>query len=110
MARRRRMGKRRQGPGHNEQNKQTRESRQRSRMLDGSRENHFRYDMEQLMAGAGQEAEEWRPFLQTLWARGSRQGLDEAREWLHEQVEEGRIDAEMESRVLGLMRKYSTVR
>lgn len=111
MARRRRkMGKRRIGPGHNEQNKQTRESRQRSKMLDASRENHFRYDIQELLVGAGLEEEEWRPFLQTLWAQGFRNGIDEAREWVHEQVEEERIPADLEKPVLDLVRKYSTVR
>lgn len=104
------MGKRRQGPGHNEQNKQTRESRARNKMLDARREAHFRYDVEEVLVGAGMETEEWRPFLQTLWAMGSRQGLDEAKEWVKEQTAEGRITDSVEEQVLRLARRYSTVR
>lgn len=111
MARRRRkMGKRRIGPGHNEQNKQNRESRSRSKMLDARREAHFRYDVEELLVNAGMEPEEWRPFLQTLWAQGNRQGMEEAQEWLAEQVAEGRIDGDLQKDVWALCKKYSTYR
>ncbi len=111
MARRRqKMGKRRQGPGHNEANKQTRESRARTKMIDARRESHFRYDVEELLVASGMEPEEWRPFLQTLWAQGNRQGLDEAKDWLKTQVDEGRIDEPLENRVWNLVKKYSTYR
>ncbi len=108
--RRRKMGKRRQGPGHNEQNKQNRESRSRSVMLDGSREGHFRYDVEEVLVNAGLEPEEWRPFLQTLWAQGSRNGIDEAKDWVDDQIDEGRVDEETGKKVKQLVQRYRTVR
>lgn len=100
----------RQGPGHNEQNRQTRESRSKSRMLHAGREGHFRYDVEEVLVKSGMEPEEWRPFLQTLWTQGSRQGIDEARDWVREQAAEGRIDHDVEKQVLDLVRQYSTTR
>lgn len=111
MARRRRkMGKRRMGPGHNETNKQNRESRSRSKMLDASREAHFRYDIEELLSEAGWDAEDWRPFLQTLWAQGNRQGMDEAQDWLNVQADEGKIDDDLGEKIWALCKKYSTYR
>jgi hypothetical protein len=104
------MGKRRQGPGHNEANKQNRESRSRSVMLDGSREGHFRYDVEEVLVEAGLEPEEWRPFLQTVWAQGSRNGIDEAKNWVNEQVTEGKVPEATGSRVKQLIQRYRTVR
>ncbi len=79
-------------------------------MLHAGREAHFRYDVEEVLVGAGMEPEEWRPFLQTLWAQGSRQGIDEARAWVKEQASEGRISGDVEKAVLDLVRKYSTTR
>ncbi len=79
-------------------------------MLHAGREAHFRYDVEQILIEVGMEPEEWRPFLQTLWAQGTRQGIDEARTWVKEQTAEGKITAEVERAVLDLVRKYSTSR
>ncbi len=101
---------RRQGPGHNEANRQTRESRQKAKMLDTGREAHFRYDVEELLVATGMAPEEWRPFLQTLWIKGSRTDLDEARDFLDDCVKDGRIDDDMRAKILPLIRRYSTFR
>lgn len=79
-------------------------------MLHAGREGHFRFDIEEVLVGSGMEPEEWRPFLQTLWAQGTRLGIDDARDWVREQTAEGRIDAEVEKKVLDLVRRYSTTR
>jgi hypothetical protein len=112
MARRRsKMARnRRQGPGHNEANRQTRESRQKEKMLNGSREAHFRFDVEERLAADGMSTEDIRPFLQTLWTQGARNSTDAAREWLRVQVAEGRIDHDTYDRIDDLVRRYSTVR
>jgi hypothetical protein len=112
MARRRsKMSRnRRIGPGHNEANRQTRESRQREKMLDTGRESHFRFDIEELLVTAGLTPEEWRPFLQTLWTKGSRDGLDEAKAWVDEQIELDRVDAETGTKVKQYVQRYRTVR
>lgn len=112
MARRRsKMSRnRRIGPGHNEANKQNRESRSRDRMLDTGRESHFRYDVEELLVTNGMTPEEWRPFLQTLWTKGSRESIDEAKEWVDEQIKLGRVDEETGTKVKQFVQRYRTVR
>lgn len=112
MGRRRRSAprKRRQGPGHNEANRRTSESRQKTRMLDSGVEHKFRYYSEELLNEAGIEPETWRPFLQTLWTRGSRQGLDEARVYLDQAVDEGIIPPELRRDLRQIIDRYSIVR
>ncbi len=101
---------RRQGPGHNEANRQTKESRQRERMLDTGREAHFRYDVEELLVTAGLTPEEWRPFLQTLWIKGSRESIDDAKDWVDEQHQLGRVDEETATKVKQYVQRYRTMR
>lgn len=104
--RRRKVSKNpRRGPGHNEQNKQSRESRSKQPMLNESKEAHFRYDVEQILVESGMPAEEWRPFLQTLWARGTRLGVDEAKDWLSEQKQEGAIGDDVHNDIVRLVEK-----
>lgn len=101
---------RRIGPGHNEANRQTRESRQRDRMLDTGREAHFRYDVEELLVTYGMPPEEWRPFLQTLWTKGSRESIDDAKEWVDEQLKLAKVDDETATKVKQLVQRYRTLR
>lgn len=108
--RRRRPRKARQGPGHNEANRRTSESRQRSPLLDERVEHKFRYYAEEMLMEADVEPELWRPFLQTLWTRGSRQGVDEAKEYLDTAREEGIVDDDLHQGIAKLIRKYRTMR
>ncbi len=79
-------------------------------MLNAAKEDHFRYDVEQILVDAGMAPEVWRPFLQTLWTRGTRGGIDEAKEWLKEQVDEGLIDSTTHEQVRRLVERARTVR
>lgn len=111
VARRRsKVRKRRQGPGHNEANRRTRASKQRSRLLDGGREPHFRYEIEELLAAKGKEPEEVRPFLQALWTQGSRKSTDDATDFVQEKQEEGFLDDETSAQIERYIQKYSTWR
>lgn len=101
--------KRRVGPGHNEANRQSKESRSKSKMLNAGKEAHFRYDVEQILVeDAEMEPEIWRPFLQTLWTQGSRQGIEEAKEWVKLQESDGVISHDVRNKILNLI--DSTVR
>lgn len=102
--------KQRTGPSHNEANRRSRESRQKTRMLDDGVEHKFRYYAEEWFREAGIAPEVWRPFLQTVWARGSRNGIDEARDYVRNVVKEGTMDEETGKRLLRLIDQYSIVR
>lgn len=98
----------RKGPGHNEANRQTRESRQQSKMLDSAQETRFRYYMEQILVAEGSmQPEEARPFIQGLWTQGYRNGVPEAKVWLKERVDEGMVDTDSQKKILDLIQKYS---
>jgi hypothetical protein len=79
-------------------------------MLDAGIEHRFRYFAEQAFAAKAMEPELWRPFLQNVWARGSRQGVEEARAYVHERREDGLLDEDLERRMLQLIRDHSTMR
>lgn len=79
-------------------------------MLDAGREAHFRYDVEEILTKAGMEPEDLRPFLQMLWTKGSRNNIDEAQDWLKEQVDIGRVSSDDASAIKRFIKKYSTVR
>lgn len=101
----------RRGPGHNEQNRHTRESRQTSKMLDGSQETRFRYFLEEILIEQnGMEPENARPFIQQLWTQGNRNGTDEAKDWLFDKLNEGVVDKDTSDRILQLINKYSRYR
>lgn len=111
MARRRsKARKKRQGPGHNEQNRRTKESRDRSKMLDSGREPYFRYDVEELLADKGKEPEEVRPFLQAIWTQGSRNDIEAALEFAKEKEDEGFLDPDTRQKIEIYVKKYSTWR
>lgn len=112
MGRRRRSApkNRRRGPGHNEANRRTKESRTRAKMLDAGRENHFRFDSEQILEESGMEPEDWRPLLQTIWARGSRDSVDDAKAWLRERQDEGELDGDTAKKLTQIISQYATYR
>ncbi len=110
MARRRRRkikpGKRR-GPGHNEANKATEESRSRERMIHQGKEDYFRYDAREILEGAGMDEEMWRPIIQTLYAQGSRNSIKEAKLWLDEKATELGIGGEEVRGLKKILDSYS---
>ena len=101
----------RRGPGHNEQNRQSRESRQTGRMLHAGQETRFRYYLEQiLIEQGGMAGEEARPFIQGLWTQGARNGIPEAKEYVRGKAEEGFLTPDQEQEILRLVDRYSTRR
>ena len=97
-------------PKHNWANKLTRESRQRDRLLDKGQENFFRYDMEDILRGAEVPLERATGYIATLFAKGSRQGVEDAKEFATAKMEEGLYDENTLKTVLRLIENYSTWR
>ena len=97
-------------PKHNETNRNTRESKQRERMLDQRRANYFRYDCEDILKTSTVAIEMQSSLIQTLWAKGSRDSLMEAKVWLNEKFKEKAVDAATQQKLLNVMERYSTWR
>lgn len=114
MGRRRRRPsrpkQRREGPGHNEANRNTRESRQRSKYLDLGREAHFKYDVEQVLEASDVDEDRRLSLLQLIVTRGARNGVPETKRFLTDKVEEGIIDAPSKEKIGKLLDQYSTYR
>lgn len=97
-------------PKHNEANRQTRESRQREKLLDQSKANYFRYDLEDFLKTSAVAPEQHNALIQTLWAKGSRTSVQDAKVWLMEKVKDKTVDAATQQRILAIMDRYSTWR
>lgn len=97
-------------PKHNWINKTTRASRQRSRMLDKSKENYFRYDMDELLKRGNVPDERRAALASTLFAKGSRGTTDDAKEFAQEKRAEGLYDDDTYNGILRLLEGYSTWR
>ena len=116
MARRLRAPRVPKAPGaprvakHNETNRNTRESRQREKMLDQSKANYFKYDLQDLLKTTPVAPELHNSLIQTLWAKGSRTDVQDAKIWLMEKVKEKIVDAPTQQKILNVIDRYSTWR
>lgn len=97
-------------PKHNQTNRNSRESKQRERMLDQRRANYFRYDCEDILKPSPVPVEMQSSLIQTLWAKGSRDSLMEAKVWLNDKVKEKVVDPATQQKLLAIMDRYSTWR
>lgn len=97
-------------PKHNQFNRQSRESRMREKMLDGSKQNYFKYDLQDILKASPVPAEHHNSLIQSLWAKGSRTDVDEAKIWLQEKVKEGLVTPETQQTILRVIDRYSTWR
>lgn len=80
-------------------------------MLDMSREAHFRYDAEQIMNEDPIDEDHQQALLQQIIARGSRQGIEDARDYVREKCdEEELILPETRDDLMRLLGRYSTYR
>ncbi len=111
--RRRRPPRRRRDPGvpsHNELNRDTRASKQRAKMLDLSKESIFRYDMEDILEEAETPDERIPATIASIWSKASRQGIDDAKDFIRTKREEGLYDQETETRILRLLSMHTRYR
>ena len=97
-------------PKHNQTNRNNRESRQREKMLDQSKANFFRYEMEDFLKGTPVAPEQQSALIQTLWAKGSRDSVVEARVFLNDKVKEKVVDPATQQKLLAIMDRYTTWR
>jgi hypothetical protein len=97
-------------PKHNEANRNSRESRQREKMLDQSKANYFKYEMQDYLKTTTVAVEMQPSLIQTLWAKGSRDSVTEAKVWLMEKVKEKAVDAPTQAKLLSIIDRYSTWR
>ena len=97
-------------PKHNMANRNSRESRQRERMLDQSKANYFRYELEDFLKTTGVAPEVQNSLIQTLWAKGSRTSAQDAKIWLNDKVKEKVVDAATQQKILAVIDRYSTWR
>lgn len=97
-------------PKHNEANRNSRESRQREKMLDQSKANYFKYELQDLLKTTAVPAEFHNSLIQTLWAKGSRTDVQDAKVWLMEKVKEKIVDAPTQQKILAVIDRYSTWR
>lgn len=97
-------------PKHNEANRNSRESRQREKMLDQSKANYFKYDLQDLLKTTAVPAEFHNSLIQTLWAKGSRTDVQDAKVWLMEKVKEKIVDPVTQQKILAVIDRYSTWR
>lgn len=79
-------------------------------MLDNSKRNYFRYDMEDVLRTSSVPPEFHNSLIQQLWARGSRESVDDARDHLREKLDEGLVDEETMKLILDIIRNHSTYR
>jgi hypothetical protein len=97
-------------PSHNELNRDTRASKQRSKMLDLSKESIFRYDMEDILEEAETPGERIPSTIASIWSKASRQGVDEAKDFIRVKREEGLYDQKTEERILRLLQMHTRYR
>ena len=79
-------------------------------MLDMRREEHFRYDMRQALTEGNVPAEQLNSIYATVFSKGSRNSLDEAKEFVFQKTEEGVLTPQVRDRILNLVDRYSTWR
>jgi hypothetical protein len=97
-------------PKHNQTNRNTKESRQREKMLDQSKANYFKYDLQDLLKVSPVAPELHNSLIQTLWAKGSRDAVQEAKIWLNDKVKEKAVDAATQQKILVILDRFSTWR
>lgn len=97
-------------PKHNWVNKTTRTSRQRGWMLDKSKENYFKYDMDELLKKSNVPEERRASLTATIFAKGSRGTTEDAIAFAKEKKVEGLLDESTYNGVLRLIEGYSTWR
>lgn len=80
------------------------------RLLDQSKANYFKYEMEDMLKKSPVAVEVQASLIQTIWAKGTRDEVASAREFLQEKVKEKVVDPETSNRILRILDRYSTWR
>ncbi|MEA3143428.1 MAG: hypothetical protein QOG31_752 [Thermoplasmata archaeon] len=95
---------------HNQTNRNTKESRQREKLLDTSKANYFKYDLQDMLKASPVAPELHNSLIQTLWAKGTRDSTQEAKVWLNDKVKEKQVDVATQQKILIILDRFSTWR
>jgi hypothetical protein len=79
-------------------------------MLDERRAEHFRYDMRQVLAEGKVPEEQGKAIFATVFSKGARISLDEAKQFVEQKTQEGVITPQVRDRIMMLVDRYSTWR
>ena len=79
-------------------------------MLDVRREQHFRYDMRQVLDEGKVPEEQRNSIYATVFSKGSRISLDEAKDFVQQKMQEGVLSPQLRDRIMMLVDRYSTWR
>ncbi|HET6403795.1 MAG TPA: hypothetical protein VFH78_04055 [Candidatus Thermoplasmatota archaeon] len=82
----------------------------RKRMLDISREGHFRYDLREVLAKSSLPPEQIKAFAATIFSKGSRQSTVEAKDWVTQKLGENVITKTERDAINTLIDRYSKFR
>jgi hypothetical protein len=74
------------------------------------REEHFRFDVRQALDEGNVAMEQRNSIYATVFAKGSRISLDEAKDYVHQKTQEGVLSPQVRDRLLNLVDRYSTWR
>jgi len=75
-------------------------------MLNMRRELEFKYDVKQVLVKYGVEEKQLGPFVATLFSKGSRMDLTNAKEYVQAKCAEGLFDESVEDEIIYLLTKY----
>ncbi len=75
-------------------------------MLNVRKEVEFRYDLRKILEGAKVDEKIIPSFIATLFSKGSRINLYDAKEYVENKLEEGIFDNDTMERILHLMSRY----
>ena len=95
---------------HNQGNRNNRESRQRDKMLDQSKANYFKYELQDFLKTTAVAPDLHNSLIQTLWAKGTRDSTQEAKVWLNDKVKEKQVDVATQQKIIAMLDRYSTWR
>ena len=83
---------------------------ERKRMLDISREGHFRYDLREVLSKSSLPPEQLKAFAATIFSKGSRQSTVEAKDWVTTKLNENVITKAERDAINTLIDRYSKFR
>lgn len=80
---------------------------ERKRMLDISREGHFKFDLREVLARSSLPPEQIPAFLATVHSKGSRQSTMDAKDWVTQKLAEKLITQPERDAINTLIDRYS---
>lgn len=83
---------------------------ERKRMLDISREGHFRYDLREVLSKSSVPPEQIAGFAATILSKGARQSTVEAKDWVTTKLNENVITKAERDAINTIIDRYSKFR